>query len=200
MSTFALAALHPAHVPVAATGIEAVVRVRASGVGEGGVDVALRLWTPVGVHVGVLRELSPASEELLGRALALDERTLQCPAGHWTNGAHEYELALALPPRENGDEMLAARIGVIVAGRVEGQAPIAVTWTRDERLLASARVTSSESTRGSQELPTGPSPQPRHTPAGEHVAAAPCPGCGLEPQNGDRYCEACGRELGAAPG
>jgi hypothetical protein len=200
VSSFALAALHPAHVPVAAAGVDAVVRVRAAGVGEDGVDVALRLWTPIGVHVGVLRELSPASADLLGRAIALDERTLQYPAGRWTDGAREYELALALPPRANGDEMLAARIGVVVAGRVEGQAPIAVSWTRDERLLASARVTSSESTRGSQELPTGPSPQPRHTSAGEQVAAARCSGCGLEPQDGDRYCEACGRELGAAPG
>jgi hypothetical protein len=199
VSAFALAALHPAHVPVAAAGVDAVLRVRASGLAEDGVDVSLRLWTPIGVRVGVLRELSPVSD-LLGRATALDERTLQCPAGRWTDGAHEYELALALPPRADGDEMLAARIGVVVAGRVEGQAPIAVTWTRDERLLASARVTSSDSTRGSQELPTGPSPQPRHTASGERAAAAPCSGCGLEPQDGDRYCEACGRELGAAPG
>lgn len=198
MSTFAIAALHPAHVAVAVARIDAVVCVRATQVDEPGVDVSLRLWTPVGVRVDVLRELSPAGADLLDRAVALDERTLQSPAGHWIDGTHEYEIAIAVALREAGDEMLVARVSVVVAGRVEGQAPIAVTWTYDERLLASARA-ASDSTRGSQELPTGPSPQPRHTRADAPAGVSPCPGCGLEPEDGDHYCEGCGRLLAAAP-
>jgi hypothetical protein len=199
VSAFAVTALYDAHLPLGAAGVDAVVRVTASGLGAPGVDASLRLWTPHGATLAVLRERSPASGDLHG-ATRLDERTVEYPAGRWTDGPREYELAVALAPRGAGDEMLAARFGVAVGGEVVARAPIAVTWTYDERPTAPSTGGAARSARSrlvtADELPTGPSPEPRHRLVDEPHAGEPCDGCGLHPADGDRYCEGCGRELG----
>jgi hypothetical protein len=198
VSAFAVTALYDAHLPVGASGVDAGVRIAVSGVGDPGVVASLRLWTPLGATVAVLRERSPAAGDLRS-AIRLDDRTVEYPAGLWADGSREYELAVALPPREAGDERLAARFAVVVGGEIVGGAPIAVTWADDERLTVPSTGSAARSARRrvvtAAELPTGPSPQPRHTLADEPHAAEPCAGCGLHPADGDRFCEGCGREL-----
>jgi hypothetical protein len=184
MSAFDVIAQYGAHLPVDASTVEAAVRIRAAPIDEPGVDVALRLWTPRGATVAVLREISPAAGDLRAGAIGLDELTIECPAGRWTGGAREYELAVAVPPCAAGDELLAARLGVVAGGEVVARTLIAVVWV-DAAAAAAA------------ELPTGWSQQPGHASAGGPPAGGPCPGCGLQPPAGDRFCEACGRELAA---
>ena len=179
MTAFDVAARHSAHLPVDVSTVEATVRVRAAPIDEPGADVALRLWTPRGARVAVWREAAPATSDLRDRAIRLDEQTIECPAGRWTGGAREYELAVVVPPCEAGDELLAARLGVVVGGAVVARALIAVV--RVDAAVAAAA-----------ELPTG---LPRHTVAPGALGGGPCPGCGLQPRDGDRFCEACGREL-----
>jgi hypothetical protein len=185
VSTFDVDARYGAYLPVDASIVEATVRVRAAPIDEPGADVSLRLWTPRGATVVVLREVSPATGDLRDGAARLDELTLECPAGRWTGGAREYELAIALPPHDAGDELLAARLGVVVADEVVARALIAVVCV-DAAVAAAA------------ELPTGWSPQAGHPFAGGPSAGGPCPGCGVRPADGDRFCEACGEQL--APG
>jgi hypothetical protein len=204
VSAFAVTALYDALLPVGAAGVDAVVRVAASGVAASGVAASLRLWTPLGVSVGALRERSPATGDLRDAAVALDERTVECPAGRWTDGVREYELAVGLPARDAGDEMLAARLGVVVEGELVGAARIAVTWCDDERPTAPSTAGASHAApprvvTAEEELPTGMSPRPRHTLVDEPHAAGPCAGCGLHPADGDRFCEGCGHELLAGP-
>jgi hypothetical protein len=189
VSAFAVAASHDTYLPVGASTVAAVVGIRASGLGEPGVDVSLRVWTPLGATLAVLREAAPGSADLRGAAVRLDDRTLECPAGRWTDGARAYELAVELPARGAGDEMLAARCGVVVAGEVVGRALIAVAWTEDERLTGAP-----PGGPGADDLPTAPSP-PRDTPPSGSGTGAPCPACGLRPADDDRFCEGCGREL-----
>jgi len=204
VSAFAVTELHNAHLPVGASTVEAVVWIRASGIDEPGVDVSLRLWTPLGATVAVLREVSPATGDLRDAGVRLDDRTVEHAAGRWTDGAWAYELAVALPARGAGDEMLAAQFVVAVAGEIVGRAPIVVAWTDDERLIAASAGSAAESTPtaavAATERPTGPSPRPRHTLADEPLAGEPCPGCGLRPADVDRFCEACGRELAGGRG
>jgi hypothetical protein len=201
MSSFSVAATHQTHLLVGPpSDVRAIIRVRASGLGEHGVDVSLRLWTPLGATLTVLRERerAPAARDLGDRAIRFDDRTAEYPAGRWTDGAREYELAIALPAGRAGDEMLAARFSVVVGDEVAGRARIAVTWTDDERIAAASR--SAGPTRTDAEavadLPTGPSPKPRHTLAVESPAA--CPACDLCAGDGDRFCERCGHELTGA--
>jgi hypothetical protein len=198
VSALGVAAIYDPHLPVGACDVQAIVRITASELGERGVEASLRLWTPLGATVTALRERWPGSEDLRGGAIRLDERTAQYAAGRWMDGAREYELVIALPARGAGDEMLAARFSVVVDDEVVGGAPIAVAWTDDERLTATigaaARSTAANDP-ALADLPTGPSPRPRHTLADRSRAERPCPVCDLHPADGDRFCERCGLEL-----
>jgi hypothetical protein len=194
---FAVAAYHSAYLPVAGSTVDAIVWIRAS-VDEPAVDVSLLLWMPLGATLTALREVSPAIRDLRDEAIRRDDRTLECSTGRWTGGARAYELAVAVAPRDVGDELLAARVVVSAGGAVVGRALIAVTWTDDERLIAASADSAVESARtagvAAADLPTGRSRRPRQTIA-EASAGDPCPGCGVRPEEGDRFCEACGHEL-----
>jgi hypothetical protein len=129
VSAFAVAAYHSAYLPLARPTVEAIVWIRAAVIDAPAVDVSLRLWTPLGAAVTVLREVSPGTRDLRDTAIWLDDRTLECSAGRWTGGARAYELFVAVSPRGVGDVLLATRVVVVAAGAVVGRALIAVTWT-----------------------------------------------------------------------
>ncbi|HEV7805913.1 MAG TPA: hypothetical protein VGO80_08845 [Solirubrobacteraceae bacterium] len=191
MSAFAVAAFHDALLALGTDHVDAVVWVRPAGVAEDGTDVSLRVWTPVGASVVVLREVAPAITDLLAGAVRIDERTVEFAAGRWTDGAREYDLGVALAPCADGERMLAARVQVVTGGEVAGSAAVAVTWSD-----AAAPATATGPTGpGAADLPTGRSPQPRHTGAAPGLAGERCPGCDEATALGDRYCEGCGREL-----
>ena len=192
MSPFAVAAFHDALLAVGADRVDAVVWVRPADLGDGA-DVSLRVWAPLGASVAVLREVAPGSSDLLGGAVRIDERTVELAAGRWTDAAREYELGVALAPRADGERMLAARVQVVAGGEVAGSAAVEVTWT-DAAAPATATGASGRS-GGAADLPTGRSPEPRHTSAGAGHAGQPCPDCSEATVLGDRYCEGCGREL-----
>jgi hypothetical protein len=199
MSAISIAATHPAHLPAGAPcDVRVSVRVSASGLGERGAGVTLRLWMPLGASLAALRERAPARRDLRERATRRDERTVEVDAGAWTDGDREYELAIALPAGRAGDELLAARLVAVIGGAVAAAAPIAITWTDDARPAGTAgRPAGAARTSGvgPSELPTGPSPAPRHTgPSGSPVATS-CPACDLRAGDGDRFCERCGHEL-----
>ncbi len=213
MSAFSIAAIHRTQLLAGApSDIRAILRVRASGLGAPGVDASLRLWTPRGASLVVLRERAPSIRDLRGRAIRLDDRTVECAAGRWTDGAREYELVIALPPGRPGDDMLAARVRVVAGGVVVGRALIAVSWTDDEAATAAvsspARPTGGEAEpvadgrryedEAVADLPTGPSPKPRHTLVAGSPATTSCPACELRAGEGDRFCERCGHELAGA--
>ena len=200
MSAFAVAAFHDPALPAGARAVEAVLWIRAAGLGPAGAEAALTLWTPAGAELTALREVTPATADRLAGCVRVDDHTLRFDAGCWSDGVYEFELAVALPARDPGDEMLAARVGVLAAGEQVAGALIAVTWQVapgaqisapfDAEVPGTAAVTHAD-------LPTGASPEPRHTGAGEAGAAGPCRACGALPEDGDRFCEACGRELAA---
>jgi len=197
MSAFCVGATHQTHVMVGPqSSVRAIIHVVASGLDEDGLDVSLRLWIPLGVMLVVLRERAPTTTELRGRATALDDRTVQYSAGRWRDGAREYELEIALPAGRVGDQLLAARLDVVAGSEVAARSPIILTWTDDERLLgASRQATIPTGADAIAELPTGPSPKPRHTLTDESPVAGTCPACDLRGSDGDRFCERCGHSL-----
>ena len=186
-------------------------------------------------------------------------------AAEWFDGVYEYELAIALPTRSAGEEMLAARVGVVAGRELAGQALIAVTWAERAapaagsgdlptgasaqagkvptgaspespgepptgasaepgELPTGASAEPGEPPTGASseppgelptgasaepgELPTGASAEPgelptgasaeRPRPGGPAGGADPCAACGALPEEGDRFCEACGRKLAGA--
>ena len=202
MSTFAVAAFHDPCLPAGADRVAAVVWVRAAGLGAEGVDVELALWTPASAAITALREVAPATADRLADCARVDDHTLQVQAGRWLDGVHELELEIALPAHGPGDELLATRIAVLAGGEQVAGARVVVTWAQaasDGEPPDAAAEPPDTAAVTPADLPTGASPEPRHTGTGSGGGGAggagPCAGCGELPEEGDRYCEACGREL-----
>ncbi len=201
MSAFCVSATHQTHLLAGAScEVWALVRVSAPDAGEQGVEASLRLWTPSGATIVALRERSPVSRELHEHAVELDERTVEYAIGRWTDRVREYELGVALPAGAAGDDMLAARLTVVIDGEDAGRAPIAITWTDDERAVAAASQAPGPAyaAEAVTDLPTGSSPGPRCKRAAEAPATTPCSVCGQRTVEGDRFCESCGHALTGA--
>ena len=199
MSAFAVAAFHDELLALGASRVGVVVWVRAAGLGEDGGDVSLRVWTPQGANVALLREVAPSDCDLLDGAVRVDEQTVEFAAGRWTDGVREYDLAVTLVPRADGERVLAARVQVVAGGEIAGRASVAVTWAADaEPAPANGAAGTGAIVASDDELPTGRSPQPRHTVTEAGHAGDPCPGCAEPTAPGDRFCEGCGRALAPA--
>ena len=237
VSAFAVAAFHDPALAVGAERVEATVWIRAAGIAAAGVAAALRVWTPAGCSVAALREIEPGSRDLLADGVLVDDRTVEFACGRWFDGVYEYELEIALPARSAGEEMLAARVGVVAGRELAGQALIAVTWAERAPQASSAgrgdlppgasaeppgEPPTGASAEPPGELPTGASarasrraadrrlrqslpascrPAPRRSGPGRaarRAAPTPCAACGALPEDGDRFCEACGRKLAGA--
>jgi hypothetical protein len=93
--------------------------------------VALRLWTPKGATLRAVTQVSPTILDIAGRRTAIDALTGDCPTGAWGEESRQYHVSIRVPPKAIGDEMLAARIGVVVAGRCVEEALVKAIWTDD---------------------------------------------------------------------
>jgi von Willebrand factor type A C-terminal domain/von Willebrand factor type A domain len=105
---------------------------RAMGKATG--DVSLRLWTPQGATVAFLKQVAPTIEDLTSRANPVDALTADYPTGAWGDESRDYHLCIHVQPRAVGEEMLAGRVGLMVAGVAVSQALIRAIWTDDEQL------------------------------------------------------------------
>ena len=97
-------------------------------------SVSLRLWTPQGAGVAFIRQVAPTIEELSDRGTAVNALTTDYPTGTWGEESRDYHVCVNVPPRELGDEMLAARVTLLEDEEALGQALIKATWTDDEQL------------------------------------------------------------------
>lgn len=100
-------------------------------------DVALRLWTPVGVEIKFIKQVAPAVEELTGRRIDANPRAGDYPTGSWGDESRDYHVCVEVPQASVGQEMLAARASLIIPA-VDGGTPqllsqglIRAVWTDD---------------------------------------------------------------------
>ena len=196
MIAFAVATFHAPRLLVGTELVEAVVWVKPAGLPDGGAAATLRIWTPAGARVCELRELTADAGDLLASAAAVDAHTADYAAGHWSDEVREFQLAIAVPPCADGDELLAARVTVLAGDAVAGRATVAVGFGGVP--APAAEVSASAPPVDVAELPTGKSPWPRHTEPSAY-AGQECPDCGEQTFADDRYCEGCGRALAADP-
>jgi hypothetical protein len=96
-------------------------------------NVSLRLWTPRGATVALVRQVAPTIEELTHRGRPVDELSVDYPTGSWGDESRDYHLAIRVSARGLGDEMLAGRVTLIEDGEVRGQALVRAIWTEDEQ-------------------------------------------------------------------
>jgi hypothetical protein len=97
-------------------------------------DVRLRVSTPQGVRVRCLQQVFPTLEDLTTRRVEVDERTGEYPTPPWGDETREYHVQFEVPPREVGEEIRVARIGLVVGSTLESEEPIRAVWTDEEPL------------------------------------------------------------------
>ncbi|MGW5420675.1 vWA domain-containing protein [Streptomyces sp. NPDC003943] len=100
-------------------------------------DVALRLWTPVGVEIGFVKQVAPTVEDLTGRRTEAGPRAGDYPTGSWGDESRDYHVSVRVPQAAVGQEMLAARVSLIVPDPAGGtpvtlsQGLVRAVWTDD---------------------------------------------------------------------
>lgn len=77
-------------------------------------DVALRVWTPVGTAIKFVKQVAPTVEELTERRTEAGPRAGDYPTGSWGDESRDYHLCVEVPAAAVGQEMLAARVSLVV--------------------------------------------------------------------------------------
>ncbi len=93
-------------------------------------EVALRVWTPQGAEVVALKQMEPPLD-LAGGRVEAGPLTGEYATGSWGDEARDFYLSIGLPAGEVDDEMLAARVTLVVGGEPVGQGIVPVVWTDD---------------------------------------------------------------------
>ncbi|MFE5841822.1 VWA domain-containing protein [Streptomyces niveus] len=106
-------------------------------------DVALRLWTPVGVEIKFVKQVAPTVEELTGRRTQANTRAGDYPTGSWGDESRDYHVCVQVPEAGVGQEMLAARVSLILpaadgTSQVLSQGLVRAVWTDD--MVASTSI------------------------------------------------------------
>jgi len=112
-------------------------RMMEDAMGKEVADVALRLWTPVGVEIAFVKQVAPTVEDLTERRTEAGPRAGDYPTGSWGDESRDYHICVHVPQAGIGQEMLAARASLIVpaadggAPEVLSQGLVRAVWTED---------------------------------------------------------------------
>ncbi|MFD5766178.1 VWA domain-containing protein [Streptomyces sp. NPDC127049] len=105
--------------------------------GKGVADVALRLWTPVGAELVFVKQVAPSVADLTTRRADTGPRAGEYPTGSWGDESRDYHVRVRVPANAVGQEMLAARVSLIVPDPAGGDARpvsqglIRAVWSHD---------------------------------------------------------------------
>jgi hypothetical protein len=119
-------------------------RMMETAMGKEVADVALRMWTPVGTTVKFVKQVAPTVEDLTGRRTEAGPRAGDYPTGSWGDESRDYHLCVEVPAAHIGQEMLAARVSLVVPqpdGTVHNlgaQGLVRAVWTDD--MVASTSI------------------------------------------------------------
>ncbi|MGW2778466.1 VWA domain-containing protein [Streptomyces olivaceoviridis] len=112
-------------------------RMMETAMGKEVADVSLRVWTPVGTTIRFVKQVAPTVEDLTGRRTEAGPRAGDYPTGSWGDESRDYHLCVTVPPAGIGQEMLAARVSLVVlepdggARNLGAQGLVRAVWTDD---------------------------------------------------------------------
>ncbi|MGC0377237.1 vWA domain-containing protein [Streptomyces sp. SAI-229] len=113
-------------------------RMMETAMGKEVADVSLRLWTPAGATVRFVKQVAPTVEELTGRRTEAGPRAGDYPLGSWGDESRDYHVCVEVPPAGIGQEMLAARLSLVIPQPSDGgvrslgaQGLVRAVWTDD---------------------------------------------------------------------
>ncbi|MGQ4488498.1 VWA domain-containing protein [Streptomyces sp. SAS_281] len=119
-------------------------RMMENAMGKEVADVALRLWTPVGVEIQFVKQVAPTVADLTGRRTEAGPRAGDYPTGSWGDESRDYHVCVRVPEAGIGQEMLAARVSLILPDPSGGvpqtlsQGLVRAVWTDD--MVASTSI------------------------------------------------------------
>jgi hypothetical protein len=127
------------------SGLEADFRAMAEkAMGKAVGDVRLRVWTPQGAVLRFVKQVLPEVADLTGKRMgpppaSTGPNTGEYPTGAWGDESRDYHIAVDVPNGAAGQEMLAARVALVVPGadgadQVAAQGLVRAVWTDDEAL------------------------------------------------------------------
>jgi von Willebrand factor type A C-terminal domain/von Willebrand factor type A domain len=116
-------------------GLEADFRAMAeASMGKAVADVALRLWTPQGATIRFVKQVEPTVADVTAMGRPSGPRSNDYPTGSWGGESRDYHVCVEVNPGGVGDEMLAARVSLVVDDQVLGMGLVRAVWTDDEAL------------------------------------------------------------------
>ena len=106
-------------------------------------DVGLRLWTPQGSEIAFVKQVAPTVEDLTARRTDSGPRAGDYPTGSWGDESRDYHVCVRVPAAGVGQEMLAARLSLVLpqpdgSTEVLAQGLVRAVWTDD--MAASTRI------------------------------------------------------------
>lgn len=105
-----------------------------TALGRTSADVRLRVWTPVGATLKFVKQVAPEVADLTGKGVEVNARSRDFPTGAWGAESRDYHVCVDVQPGAVGDEMLAARVSVMVGDEAQGQSLVRAVWTEDAAL------------------------------------------------------------------
>jgi hypothetical protein len=105
-----------------------------AAMGRTNADVRMRAWLPVGANLKFLKQVAPDVADLTDQRVEVNARSGDYPTGAWGAESRDYHVCVEVPPGSVGDEMLAARVSIVVGDDVAGQALVRAVWTEDSAL------------------------------------------------------------------
>jgi hypothetical protein len=105
-----------------------------AAMGKSYAEVKLRLWTPADSSISFVKQVFPVVDDLTGRRRDVNPRIGEYPLGAWGAESRDYHLSVHVPAGAVGDEMLAARVGLVVGDEVLSQSLVRAIWTDDTAL------------------------------------------------------------------
>jgi len=107
-----------------------------NAMGKGVADVALRVWTPQGSEIKWVKQVAPTVEDLTLRRTEAGPRACDYPTGSWGDESRDYHVCIRVPHTEVGEEMLAARISLVLpqpdgTTTAVSQGLVRACWTDD---------------------------------------------------------------------
>ncbi|WP_394434015.1 vWA domain-containing protein [Streptomyces sp. SGAir0957] len=99
-------------------------------------DVSLRLWTPLGSEIKFVKQVAPTVGDLTGRRSEAGPRAGDYPTGSWGDESRDYHVCVQVPNAEVGQEMLAARVSLVIpqpdgTAQTLSQGLVRAVWTDD---------------------------------------------------------------------
>ena len=101
---------------------------------RGVADAELRVWAPQGAQVLFVRQVSPTVEDLTARRVEVNPLTGGYPTGSWGDESRDYHVSVRLSAKAIGQEQLAARVQLAIAGQLMAQGLVKAKWSDDDQL------------------------------------------------------------------